>query len=84
MLSDLELVNVHQRTFWEGPVQFQERPLFNVAQTDDERIPLFAILPKCKASIGMPCDLISNAGYSQPSKSLFQICSNSIRRRVAR
>lgn len=49
VLSDLELVNVHQRTFWECPVQFQERQLFNVAQTDDERILAFRHLAEMRS-----------------------------------
>jgi hypothetical protein len=41
VLTDLELLNVHQRTFWEPPVQFEELKLSNMEQSDDERVLAF-------------------------------------------
>lgn len=41
VLSDLELLNVHQRTFWEAAVRFSELELSNVEPTDDDRMLAF-------------------------------------------
>ena len=41
VLSDLDLLNVHQRTFWEPPVRFEELQLSNVEQSDDDRLLAF-------------------------------------------
>ena len=41
VLSDLELLNVHQRTFWEPPVRFEELQLSNMEQSDDDRLLAF-------------------------------------------
>lgn len=41
VLSELDLLNVHQRTFWESPVEFEELDLSNSEQSDDERVLAF-------------------------------------------
>jgi hypothetical protein len=41
IFADLELLNVHQRTFWESPVRFTDLELSNVAHTDDDRVLAF-------------------------------------------
>jgi hypothetical protein len=41
VLADLELLNVHQRSFWEAPVHFSELELSNVEQSVDERVLAF-------------------------------------------
>ncbi len=39
--SELDLMNVHQRTFWEGPVEFADIPLAHDQPTDDDRLLAF-------------------------------------------
>jgi hypothetical protein len=41
VLADLELLNVHQRSFWEAPVHFGKLELSNHEQSDDERLLAF-------------------------------------------
>jgi hypothetical protein len=41
VLSELELLSVHQRSFWEAPVRFSELELSNFEQSDDERVLAF-------------------------------------------
>ncbi len=41
VMSDLELLNVHQRTFWEAPTRFDELELSNIEPPDDERVLAF-------------------------------------------
>jgi hypothetical protein len=41
VLSDLDLLNVHQRTFWEAPVRFEELQLANTEQSEDDRLLAF-------------------------------------------
>jgi hypothetical protein len=41
VLSDLELLNVHQRTFWDAPLRFSELQLSNAEQSDDDRLLAF-------------------------------------------
>ena len=41
MLTDLDLLNVHQRTFWDAPVTFDEVDLSNVEQAEEERVLAF-------------------------------------------
>lgn len=41
VLSDLDLLNVHQRTFWEPPVRFEELQLSNMEQSEDDRLLAF-------------------------------------------
>jgi hypothetical protein len=49
VLADLEIMNVHQRTFWECPVQFQDLELSNADQTDDDRILAFKHLAEMQS-----------------------------------
>lgn len=37
ILSDMELLNIHQRTFWESPVEFEALKLATAEYSDDER-----------------------------------------------
>ena len=41
VLSDLDLLNIHQRTFWEPPVRFEELQLSNMGQSEDDRLLAF-------------------------------------------
>lgn len=41
VLSELNLLNVHQRTFWEPPLRFEELKLSNMEQSDDDRLLAF-------------------------------------------
>jgi hypothetical protein len=41
VLTDLDLLNVHQRTFWEAPVEFGELELSTAEQSDEERVLAF-------------------------------------------
>lgn len=44
VLSDLDLLNAHQRTFWEAPQRFEATDLSNREQPDDERLLAFKLL----------------------------------------
>lgn len=44
VLTDLDLLNVHQRTFWEPPVRFEELKLSNMEQSEDDRFLAFKYL----------------------------------------
>lgn len=48
VLADLELLNVHQRTFWEAPVRFSGVELFNVEQPDDDKLLAFKHLAEMR------------------------------------
>lgn len=41
VFAELDLANVHQRSFWEGPVEFAELPLSHDEQADDDRLLAF-------------------------------------------
>lgn len=41
VLTDLDLLNVHQRTFWEPPVRFEDLELANLEQSEDDRLLAF-------------------------------------------
>jgi hypothetical protein len=41
VLADLDLLNVHQRSFWESPVHFTDLELSNTEQSEDDRLLAF-------------------------------------------
>lgn len=47
VLSELDLLNVHQRTFWEPPVSFEELQLSNMEQSEDDIFLAFKYLAAC-------------------------------------
>lgn len=48
VLSDLDLLNVHQRTFWESPVEFDELELSNDDHPEEDRVLAFKYLAEMR------------------------------------
>lgn len=48
VLTELDLMNVHQRSFWEGPVEFAELDLSHQEQADDDRVLAFRDLAEMR------------------------------------